>query len=114
LEDARIGMAPLEKSTRYVRFDQKDSTWQIPFYREPKIMASNMLTPIWSHESAFFTYSRQMELMLDLVAKSPPIEQVEVRIHNRSICSVRSGEERRKTETLGGDCLSRDGACTGL
>ena len=24
LEDARIGIAPLEKSTRYVRFDQKD------------------------------------------------------------------------------------------
>ena len=25
LEDARIGIAPLEKSTRYVRFDQKDA-----------------------------------------------------------------------------------------
>ena len=29
LEDARIGIAPLEKSTRYVRFDQKDSRRQL-------------------------------------------------------------------------------------
>src|SRR5215470_16257376 len=39
LEDARIGIAPLEKSTRYVRFDQKDGGNYL-FYREPKIMAS--------------------------------------------------------------------------
>ena len=31
LEDARIGIAPLEKSTRYVRFDQKDAT-EITFF----------------------------------------------------------------------------------
>src|SRR2546422_268299 len=40
LEDARIGIAPLEKSTRYVRFDQKDEDGTYLFYREPKIMAS--------------------------------------------------------------------------
>ena len=40
LEDARIGIAPLEKSTRYVRFDQKDAAGNYLFYREPKIMAS--------------------------------------------------------------------------
>src|SRR3989442_7443936 len=36
LEDARIGIAPLEKSTRYVRFDQKDGVGNFLFYREPK------------------------------------------------------------------------------
>src|SRR3954464_9910157 len=40
LEDARIGIAPLEKSTRYVRFDQKDPAGTYLFYREPRIMAS--------------------------------------------------------------------------
>ena len=40
IEDARIGIAPLEKSTRYVRFDQKDADGNYLFYREPKIMAS--------------------------------------------------------------------------
>ncbi len=80
LEDARIGIAPLEKSTRYVRFDQKDSDGQFLFYREPKLMASR-------HQSAYLevmnllfeTYSQQMEPMLDYVAKSLPIEQLEVR-----------------------------------
>ncbi len=37
LEDARIGIAPLEKSTRYVRFDQKDAAGNYLFYRERKI-----------------------------------------------------------------------------
>lgn len=40
LEDARIGLSPLEKSTRYVYFDVKrpDGTW--PYYREKTLMAS--------------------------------------------------------------------------
>src|SRR5262245_55119805 len=40
LEDARIGIAPLEKSTRYVRFDAKAADGDYLFYKEPKIMAS--------------------------------------------------------------------------
>jgi thymidylate synthase ThyX len=80
LEDARIGIAPLEKSTRYVRFDQKDSDGNYLYYREPKIMASK-------HREAYFevmnllfdTYSRQMEPMLEFVGKSLPIEHLEVR-----------------------------------
>ena len=80
LEDARIGVAPLEKSTRYVRFDQKDAGGNYLFYREPKIMASrhrdNYLTTM---NLLFETYSKQMEPMLEHVAKSLPIEQLEVR-----------------------------------
>ena len=80
LEDARIGIAPLEKSTRYVRFDQKDAAGNYLFYREPKIMASrhgdNYLATM---NLLFETYSKQMEPMLDHVAKSLPIEQLEVR-----------------------------------
>ena len=34
LEDARIGMSPLEKSTRYVRFDRKDAAGRYPIYDE--------------------------------------------------------------------------------
>src|SRR6516162_5960849 len=80
LEDTRIGVAPLEKSTRYVRFDQKDAGGNYLFYREPKIMAShhrdNYLTTM---NLLFETYSKQMEPMLEHVAKSLPIEQLEVR-----------------------------------
>jgi thymidylate synthase ThyX len=80
LEDPRIGIAPLEKSTRYVRFDQKNPDGSYLFYRDPKIMAS-------PHRDAYLglmhllfdTYSRQMEPMLEFVARSLPIEQPEVR-----------------------------------
>jgi thymidylate synthase ThyX len=80
LEDARIGVAPLEKSTRYVRFDQKDATGNYPFYREPKIMASRHRDAYLEVMNLLFeTYSRQMEPMLEFVARSLPIEQLEVR-----------------------------------
>jgi thymidylate synthase ThyX len=80
LEDARIGIAPLEKSTRYVRFDQKDQTGNYLFYREPRIMASRHRDDYLEVMNLLFdTYSRQMEPMLESVARSLPIEQLEVR-----------------------------------
>ena len=80
LEDARIGIAPLEKSTRYVRFDQKDASGDYLFYREPKIMASRHRDEYLRVMNLLFdTYSRQMEPMLENIAQSLPIEQLEVR-----------------------------------
>ncbi len=80
LEDARIGIAPLEKSTRYVRFDQKDSGGNYLFYREPKIMASRWRDDYVAVMNLLFdTYSRQMEPMLASIAGALPIEQLEVR-----------------------------------
>src|ERR671911_216220 len=80
LEDARIGIAPLEKSTRYVRFDHKDAAGNYLFYHEPKILASRHRDAYLKTMNLLFdTYSRQMEPMLEFVAKSLPIEQLEVR-----------------------------------
>jgi len=80
LEDARIGIAPLEKSTRYVRFDQKDAAGNYLFYREPKIMASRHRDAYLEVMNLLFdSYSKQMEPMLECVARSLPIEQLEVR-----------------------------------
>ena len=80
LEDARIGIAPLEKSTRYVRFDQKDEAGNYLFFREPKIMASRHGRAYLDVMNLLFeTYSKQMEPMLESVARSLPIEQLEVR-----------------------------------
>ena len=80
LEDARIGVAPLEKSTRYVRFDQKDAAGNYLFYLEPKIMASRHRDAYLEVMNLLFeTYSKQMEPMLECVARSLPIEQLEVR-----------------------------------
>ena len=80
LEDARIGIAPLEKSTRYVRFDQKDANGDYLFYREPKIMVSRHRDEYLRVMNLLFdTYSRQMEPILQCIGKSLPIEQLEVR-----------------------------------
>src|SRR6266705_1265317 len=80
LEDARIGIAPLEKSTRYVRFDQKDSTGNYLFYREPKIMASPHGGGYLELMNLLFeTYSRQIESMIEFVKGSLPVEEIELR-----------------------------------
>src|SRR2546425_12403339 len=61
LEDARIGIAPLEKSTRYVRFDAKDAAGNFLFYRGPKIIASRHRDAYLEVRKLLFpTYSRQM------------------------------------------------------
>jgi len=63
-----------------VRFDQKDAAGNYFFYREPKIMASRHRDAYLEVMNLLFeTYSKQMEPMLDHVAKSLPIEQLEVR-----------------------------------
>ena len=80
LEDARIGIAPLEKSTRYVRFDQKDEKGEYPFYREPKIMASPHGPAFTELMNLLFkTYSSQIDPMIEFVKRSLPIEEVELR-----------------------------------
>jgi thymidylate synthase ThyX len=99
LEDARIGIAPLEKSTRYVRFDQRDSGGNYLYYREPKIMASkHRETYLEIMNLLFDTYSRQMEPMLEFVARSLPIDQSEVR--DPTSGKALSYEEAKRDEKL--------------
>lgn len=78
LEDARVGIAPLEKSTRYVRFDTPGPDGDYLFYKEPTIMGS-------SHREAYLsclrhlfeTYAAQIEPMIAFVRDSLPIDTVE-------------------------------------
>ena len=99
LEDARIGIAPLEKSTRYVRFDKKDASGNYLFYGEPKIMASRHGDDYLAVMNLLFdTYSQQMERMLEFVARSLPIEQVEVR--DPATSKTLSYDEAKKDEKL--------------
>jgi len=78
LEDARIGIAPLEKSTRYVRFDSKDADGEYLFYKEPRLMTSpyrdNYLTVM---NLLFETYATQIDPMIEFVRHSLPIESIE-------------------------------------
>jgi thymidylate synthase ThyX len=78
LEDARIGIAPLEKSTRYVRFDAKAADGDYLFYKEPKIMASPHREAYLSVMRLLFeTYAAEIEPLIAFVRASLPIETVE-------------------------------------
>jgi len=98
LEDARIGIAPLEKSTRYVRFDQKNAGGEYLFYREPRIMASRHGDHYLATMNLLFdAYARQMEPMLNHVAASLPIEQLEVRdpVSGKSLSYAEAAKNER-------------------
>jgi len=78
LEDARIGIAPLEKSTRYVRFDQKGPDGEYLFYKEPRIMESRHRDDYLSMMRFLFdTYTAQMEPTIAFVRENLPIDTVE-------------------------------------
>ncbi len=78
LEDARIGIAPLEKSTRYVRFDRRDEQGRYLVYEEPTIMASSFSERYRAVMAQLFdTYAAQMEPMLAHVERVMPIESME-------------------------------------
>ena len=80
LEDARIGIAFLEKSTRYVRFDQRDARGDFPWFREPSLMASRHRDAyVALMDRLFGTYAAQIDGMIAHIEKVLPVESVAVR-----------------------------------
>jgi len=77
IEDARIGLAPLEKSTRYVRFDKKDPTGEYLFYKEPRIMASRHASRYLEVMNLLFdTYARQMDPLIAFIKDRLPATEM--------------------------------------
>jgi len=80
LEDSRIGMAPLEKSTRYVRFDKKDANGEYLIFKESRIMTSHHAREYLRVMNLLFeTYTAQLDPMIEFVKKSLPISEMEFR-----------------------------------
>src|SRR3990167_5149103 len=74
LEDKRIGGSPLEKSTRYVYFDQRVKGEYL-YYREPILMASAYRDIyLKTCDDLFDTYSRLIPPMTELLEKKAPKE----------------------------------------
>lgn len=74
IEDCRIGGSPLEKSTRYIFFDQKFQGEYL-FYREPVLMTSafrDIYVETCNH--LFETYSRLIPPLTELMEKRFPKE----------------------------------------
>lgn len=72
LEDRRIGLSPLEKSTRYVRFDEKING-HYQYYRDPDILASvHKDDYLETMDYLFDTYSSLIEPMTAYFQKEFP------------------------------------------
>jgi len=76
IEDRRIGLSYLEKSSRYVAWDKKVNG-EFKFYREPTIMQSRFADSyIKSCNLDFEIYSKNIEPMLKYVREKEPIEKL--------------------------------------
>jgi thymidylate synthase ThyX len=77
IEDRRIGLSYLEKSSRYVAWDKKVND-QFKFYREPTIMSSKFADAyIQSCNLDFEIYSKNIQPMINFVREKEPIERLE-------------------------------------
>jgi len=74
IEDHRIGLSYLEKSSRYVAFDRKVNG-QYKYHREKKIMASPYADQyIRACDYTFDTYSKNIQPMQKFIKELKPIE----------------------------------------
>lgn len=75
IEDCRIGGSPLEKSTRYIYFDQKVGGEYL-YYREPILMTSAFRNLyIGTCDRLFSTYSALIPPLTELIEKKFPKER---------------------------------------
>jgi thymidylate synthase ThyX len=74
LEDSRVGMSALEKSTRYVPFDRRGRDGRYLYYRGPEL-SHPVYEPAVDH--LFQTYSKLLEVVIDRVRADHPIEEGE-------------------------------------
>ena len=74
VEDSRIGISPLEKSTRYVRFDRRAPDGRFLYYR-----GEELADPLYERtmDSLFETYSRLIEPATLAIRERYPQEQGE-------------------------------------
>lgn len=86
LEDARIGGSPLEKSTRYIYFDQKVNG-EYQYFREPILMTSAYRDLyVDTCNSLFDTYSKLISPLTAVIEKTfPKDEGVSKTAYNASL-----------------------------
>lgn len=72
IEDCRIGGSPLEKSTRYIYFDQK-TNGEYAYYKDPIIMASGF-RDLYKEtcDLLFDTYSKLIPPLTEMIAEKTP------------------------------------------
>jgi len=82
IEDRRIGLSYLEKSSRYVTWDKK-LNGRYKFYREPTLMKSCFADDyLESCNLDFNTYAKNIQPMLKLIRENDPIENYKFKAYD--------------------------------
>ncbi len=85
LEEGRIGLSPLEKSTRYVFFNEKVNG-EYKYYREPVIMDSEFADLyVKICDMLFDAYSELIDPMKKFIMERHPMKEVSERAYNFTI-----------------------------
>lgn len=80
-EDRRIGGSPIEKSTRYVFFNQRDAQGRFPYHRDREVMASPAAgVYVDGMDFIFQAYCDLIEPMIAFYKAGRPIESVRYKI----------------------------------
>lgn len=76
MEDRRIGLSYLEKSSRYVAFDQKTPAGRYKYYREERIMDSGAADRyIEACDKSFELYSRSLQPLQQFIREREPVDR---------------------------------------
>lgn len=84
IEDRRIGLSYLEKSSRYVKWNEKDSKGRYQFYRDSTISNSRFADMYeQSCNLSFDTYSKNIEPMINYIREKYPIDMYSFKEDNK-------------------------------
>lgn len=86
IEDRRIGGSPIEKSTRYVFYDEPGPDGNFRYYRDPAVMASpHAAAYVETMDFIFRTYAELVAPMTEYYKKLKPIEAAEYDINGDGV-----------------------------
>jgi thymidylate synthase ThyX len=81
IEDRRIGGSPIEQSTRYVRYDQKDSSGRWRYLRPKEIMDAGFGSEFEAvNDKAFVAYSELIDKLSEYFRKLFPEDKFEIEV----------------------------------
>ncbi|MEK9152056.1 MAG: FAD-dependent thymidylate synthase [Patescibacteria group bacterium] len=86
IEDRRIGGSPIEQSTRYVFYDQRDADGNFRYYRDPGIMASAHADAyVETMDFIFAAYCRLIEPMQNFYRGLKSLDEAEYDINGDGV-----------------------------
>lgn len=86
IEDRRIGGSPIEQSTRYVKYDQKDKQGRWRYLRPKEIMETPLAGKFEEvNDKAFDIYSRLVQKLIDYFKLKMPEESFQIEVERMGI-----------------------------